>query len=134
MTAREPNATTKFSVRARVRSFRFAVAGLAHMVQHEHNARVHAVATLATILVSFWLRISLSDWRWIVLAIALVWICEAINTALEAICDRFSPEPNDAVRIAKDVAAGAVLVSALGAILAGTLTLWPYAAVLMTPR
>lgn len=111
---------------ARGRSFRFALDGLWHMLRFEHNARIHACATLAAVLVCAGLGLRAEDWRWIVLMIGLVWICEALNTALEAVCDTLSPAPHHGVRVAKDVAAGAVLVSALVAVVIGGLTIWPY--------
>jgi diacylglycerol kinase (ATP) len=115
-----------FSVTARLRSFRFALAGFAHLTLHEHNARIHLVATLAAIAIGLWLQISAADWRWMVVAIALVCICEALNTAIEALSNLISPEYNDNIRIAKDVAAWAVLASAIAATMIGVLTLCPY--------
>ena len=117
---------SSFSVQSRLKSFSFALAGFRHLVRVEHNARVHLVATLAAIAVSAALQISLADWRWIVLAIALVWIAESVNTAIEALCDLVSPGFNDAIRIAKDVSAGGVLVASIAALLIGSATIWPY--------
>jgi diacylglycerol kinase (ATP) len=108
-----------FALSSRLKSFSFAFAGLGHMVRHEHNARIHLAATIAAVVLCVWLRISAEDWRWIILAIALVWICEAFNTAVEAICDLVSPDWNDQVRIAKDVAAAGALCSAIAAALIG---------------
>lgn len=108
-----------FALSSRLKSFRFAFAGLGHLVRHEHNARIHLAATITLVALCFWLRISSDDWRWIILAVALVWICEAFNTAIEAICDLVSPDWNDQVRIAKDVAAAGVLCSAIAAALIG---------------
>jgi diacylglycerol kinase (ATP) len=81
---------------------------------------------VAVVLVSAFLRISAADWRWIVLAIALVWIAEALNTAVEQLGDAICLEQNPRIGFAKDVAAGAVLVSALAATVIGALTLLPY--------
>ena len=61
-----------------------------------------------------------------VLAIAIVWVSEAFNTAIEAICNLISPEVNSLVKVAKDVGAGAVLLCASAAAIIGVLTLWPY--------
>ncbi len=72
------------------------------------------------------LVISASDWRWIVLAIGLVWVAEALNTAVEQLGDAISLERDPRIGFAKDVAAGAVLVAALVAALIGALTLIPY--------
>ena len=115
-----------FSIHSRIKSFAFAIAGLQYLVRFEHNARVHLAATLAAVAGSTILGISLSDWRWIILAIALVWIAEALNTAIEALCDLVSPGFNDAIRIAKDVSAGGVLVASIAAFLIGLATILPY--------
>jgi diacylglycerol kinase (ATP) len=117
-----------FSPAARMRSFGFAAAGIRHLVRTEHNAWLHFAATVAVIALSAYLRISAADWRWIVAAIAAVWSAEAMNTALEALCNLISPGPDEQIRIAKDLAAGAVLVVAIGAAIIGGLTLAPYAA------
>ena len=115
-----------FSVHSRLKSFSFAIAGLRHLVAAEHNARIHLAATFTVIAVSALLRITLSDWRWIVLAIALVWITESLNTAVEALCDLISPGFNEAIKVAKDVSAGAVLIASAAAFVIGCATLMPY--------
>jgi len=96
------------------------------MLRTQHNAWLHMVATLAVVAFSVWLRISPDDWRWIVVAVFLVWAAEAFNTAVEQVCDLVSPGYSIAVKRAKDVAAGAVLLSAISAASLGLLTFWPY--------
>lgn len=68
----------------------------------------------------------MADWRWIVLAIALVWIAEAFNTAIEQLGDAITTERDPRIGFAKDIGAGAVLVSAIAAAAIGGLTLAPY--------
>jgi diacylglycerol kinase (ATP) len=72
-----------------------------------------------------WLSVSRADWLALVLAIVSVWTAEALNTAFEFLCDVASPEFHPLVEKAKDVAAGAVLICALGAVVIGTLVLGP---------
>lgn len=110
----------------RVRSFAYAFAGLHHLVRREPNARIHFLLTIGAIAAGLWLRIGLADWRWLALAIGLVWAAEALNTVIERLCDLVSPGPDDEVKIIKDVAAGAVLVCAATAAALGTATLLPY--------
>ena len=76
------------SVRTRLKSFTFAIRGLRWLVTDEHNAWLHLAASLLAVAAGLLLRISLSDWRWLVLAIATVWLAEAFNTAIEDLCDR----------------------------------------------
>ena len=115
---------------ARARSFCYAARGIAAMVASEPNARIHALATIAVVAAGVALGIDRGDWIAIALAIALVWTAEAINTAFEALCDVASPARDPRVARAKDVAAGAVLLSALVAASVGVLVFAPRLAAL----
>jgi diacylglycerol kinase (ATP) len=115
-----------FSVLARLKSFRFAFEGLAFMLRTQHNAWLHLIATILVIAAGLFLRVSAADWRWLVAAITLVWLAEAMNTAFEYLCDVVQPEFHISVKRAKDIAAGAVLICAIGAAMVGVLTLAPY--------
>ncbi len=114
-----------FSISARLKSFRYAIRGLRVLVREEHNARVHLAASLCAVAAGAALQLSLADWRWLVLAIALVWLAEAFNTAVEDICDRVCPDFDPAIGRIKDLAAGGVLVASLAAAAIGLLTLVP---------
>ncbi|MBO6549992.1 MAG: diacylglycerol kinase family protein [Rhizobiales bacterium] len=116
----------QFSVRARLKSFSYAANGLNIMLKTEHNCWVHLTVTILVFSSALLLQISVSDWRWLVLAISIVWIAEAINTALEYLCDVVSPDLNSGIKAAKDIAAGAVLISAICAASLGLLTFFPY--------
>ena len=120
----------RFSIAARLKSFRYAFAGFAFMLRTQHNAWVHLVASLVVIAGGFALRVTADDWRWLVVAMALVWVAEAMNTAFEHLCDVVSPEFHASVQCAKDIAAAAVLVCVIAAGVLGTLTFWPYLAAL----
>lgn len=115
-----------FSFTGRIRSFRAAFAGLGTLLKSQHNAWIHALATLGVVSAAFILRITPGEWCWIVLAIIIVWMAEAINTAFEFLADVASPEYHPLVKKAKDIAAAAVLISAIGAVIIGVLVLGPY--------
>jgi len=115
-------------IRARARSFAFAGAGIWHVARNEPNSRIHAAATVLALGAAILLGISPHDWQWIALAIFAVWSAEAFNTAIEKTCDLLSPHFDERVRIAKDAAAGAVLVISIGAAVIGAMTFWPYVA------
>ena len=119
-------ASPSSSVRAR--SFVFAGAGIWHVARNEPSAWIHAAATVLALGAAILLGISPRDWRWIAFAIVAVWSAEAFNTAIEKTCDLLSPGENERVRIAKDAAAGAVLLVSIGAAAIGFLTFWPYVA------
>ena len=83
------------------------------------------MVSLAVVIVSFWLRLGRRDWAVILLAIAMVWMAEFLNTALEAVVDLASPQHHDLARVGKDVGAAAVLIAAASAALIGFLVLGP---------
>jgi len=114
------------SFTGRIRSFRFAIAGIATMLRSQHNAWIHAVATISVVGLGLFLGLSRFEWCWIVLAIVAVWTAEALNTALEFLTDVASPEFHPIAGNAKDVAAGAVLIAAAGAAVIGILVLGPH--------
>ena len=118
--------TATFQFTGRLRSARHAVAGIVRMIRCQHNAWLHAAATLLALAAACVLRISAGDWCWIILAISMVWTAEALNTAFEFLADAASPEFHPLVRDAKDVAAGAVLITAVGALVIGGIVFWPY--------
>jgi diacylglycerol kinase (ATP) len=117
----------------RVRSVKFALRGIRTMVVSQQNAWIHAVATMAVTAVGLRVGLSRSEWCWIVLAMVSVWTAEALNTAFEFLTDVASPHFHPLAEKAKDVAAGAVLLSAIGAVIIGALVFWPKADGLFQP-
>lgn len=115
-----------FQFTGRLRSFRYAIMGVMRMIQCQHNAWIHAAATLIVLAAGFHLHVSAADWCWIILAISIVWTAEALNTAFEFLADAASPAFHPLVRDAKDVAAGAVLVAAAAAAAIGAIIFWPH--------
>lgn len=125
-TINQTPAVRPFQFTGRIRSFYFAIRGVLCMVRCQHNAWIHAAATLLVIGAGLFLGISRIDWCWIILAISSVWTAEALNTAFEFLADAASPDFHPLVRDAKDVAAGAVLITAMAAASIGVIILVPY--------
>ena len=117
---------TLFSFSGRIRSFKYAFVGIWTMLKSQQNAWIHAFATVVVVAAGFVFGISPAEWCWLVLAIIAVWMAEALNTALEFLADVASPEFHPLVKKAKDVAAGAVLISAIGAIIIGIIIMGPH--------
>ncbi len=116
----------RFSIAGRMRAFAYAFAGLIYAFKIGHAIWIQSAIAAVVIGVAFYLHISINDWRWIVLAIALVWTTEIMNTAVETVCDALHPEHHPIIGIAKDAAAGAVLMAGIGAVVIGIITFWPY--------
>ena len=115
-----------FEFTGRIRSFKYAFRGLGLMIRSQHNAWIHSAATLAVIVAGIFFQISGSEWCWIILAIAGVWTAEALNTAFEFLADVTTEEFHPVVEQSKDVAAGAVLVTAIAASAIGLIIFWPH--------
>jgi diacylglycerol kinase (ATP) len=110
----------------RAKSFKLAAKGMLTMLRYEHNAWLHTLATALVCAAGFYFGLDSHDWCWIVLAIVSVWMAEALNTALELLADVASPDFHPLVGRAKDVAAGAVLIAAIGSVVIALLIFWPY--------
>ena len=115
----------RFSVRARLASFRYAFDGLKTLLLEQHNARIHLLASIAVLCLAGLLDLATEQWLWLVLAMVLVWAAEAVNTALEYLADAAVPEQHPLIKKANDVAAAAVLITAVGASIIGALVLLP---------
>jgi len=113
-------------LKKRIASFGFAFKGLKTLVRTQPNARIHLLATLVVISAGCYFPLPPSEWLWLVLAIAGVWVTEALNTSLEFLTDLVSPDYHPLAGHAKDVAAAAVLISAIAAVLIGLLIFLPY--------
>ena len=113
--------------RARGKSFACAGRGIVLIVRTQVNARIHLLATVLVIAAGFALRIARSEWCMLAAAIGMVWIAEAANTAIEFLADRIAREHDEAIRRAKDVAAGSVLLAAITAAIIGIVILSPHA-------
>jgi diacylglycerol kinase len=112
-------------VRSRLTSFKNAIIGWWHVIRTQQNAWIHAVATVATLVMAFWLQIPLRDWVVLIIIIAMVWTAEFLNTALEIVVDLASPNLHPLARVGKDVGAAAVLIAAGSAVIIGLLLLGP---------
>ena len=110
---------------SRLTAFGHAFRGWAYVLKTQHNAWIHSVAATAVIALGIWLGLPPRDWAVLVLAIAMVFTAEFINTSIEAVVDLASPSHHPLAKVGKDVGAAAVLVAALSAILIGLLILGP---------
>ena len=108
----------RFSLTDRARSFKYAGRGIARLISHEHNAWIHCFVAVCVVLVGLW-------WAAVVLCIGAVLAAEGINSAIEALCDRVSPDYDEAIKHAKDLAAGAVLILATMSVVVGLLIFIP---------
>lgn len=116
-----------------MRSFGYAIEGITYLVRTQRNFRSHLL--VAAVAVGAGLAVGLGATEWAVLAvtIALVIMTEALNTGIELAVTLASPERRPEAKAAKDVAAGAVLLSAIAAIIVGVALFGPRFAALIRP-
>ena len=115
----------KFSIVKRLKSFKYAFNGLRILIKEEHNARIHLFAAIGVVIAGFIFKISLHEWIAVAIAIGLVFCSEIINSAIENLSDFVCPDKNERIKKIKDLAAAAVLVSALTALVIGLLVFIP---------
>lgn len=115
-----------FSLRKRIKSFSYAFAGIKVLLREEHNARIHLVAAAAAVAAGFIFGITPGQWMAVVIVIAMVFSAEAVNSAIERTADFVKAERDDRKRDIKDLAAGAVLICAIGAAVVGIIVFLPY--------
>lgn len=115
-----------FAFTGRIRSMKYAGKGIILTLRSQHNAWIHAAATIAVAAMGYYLGITREEWCLVVLACAAVWTAETMNTAFEFLADATIKEFHPTIGHAKDMAAGAVLITALGAAITGLLVFGPY--------
>ncbi|MES2314411.1 MAG: diacylglycerol kinase family protein [Patescibacteria group bacterium] len=122
----ENNKNSNFSVIKRARSFIHAGRGIKLFFQTTHNAWIHAILFIIALVLGFYYQITNTEWIMLVFASGFVFVSEAFNTAIEIDIDLTSPEYHPYAKDTKDVAAGAVLISAITAFIVGILIFGHY--------
>jgi diacylglycerol kinase len=114
-----------------IRGFGYAFNGVWHAAASQLNFRVHLVAAVIAAYGGWALGVSPDEWLWIILCIGLVLAAELFNTAIEFLTDLVSPEHNKKAGLVKDMAAGAVLITAVCALMIGLIIFVPKLLVLI---
>ncbi len=109
-----------------LKSANFAIEGILHGVKTQKHLRYHFISAAIVLFTGYILGVSRTEFILISLAVIIVLSAEMLNSAVEAIVDLISPEYSEKARIAKDLAAGAVLIAAFGAAILGYIVLFPY--------
>ncbi len=114
------------SLRKWIDSANNAIEGILHAAKTQRHLRYHFYSAIAVLILSYIIGVKRTDFLIISIAVILVLLAEMINTAIEYVVDIISPEHSEKARIAKDVSAGAVLITAFGAAVLGYIILFPY--------
>ena len=108
-----------------INSFKYAIEGIISSFKTERNMKIHVLAMIIVIALGLFFKLNKVEWCFIIIAIASVISAELFNTAIESVVDMVSPERNPKAKLAKDIAAGAVLVVAIGAAIIGFIIFGP---------
>ncbi|MCJ7482693.1 MAG: diacylglycerol kinase [Thermodesulfovibrionales bacterium] len=108
------------------RSANFAIEGILHAAKTQRHLRYHYFSAAAVLLLSYILGVSRMEFLIIALSVIAVLLAEMFNTAIETLVDMVSPEQSEKARVAKDISAGAVLVTVCGVAIIGYIILFPY--------
>ena len=108
-----------------IKSFQYAIAGVAYVLRTQRNAKIHAAAFVVVLAMAAWLQVPALHWAVLILTSGLVFVAEIANTVIETLVDLVSPDHHDLAGRAKDVAAGAVLCAAVLAVVVGAIVLGP---------
>ncbi|HEY9898261.1 MAG TPA: diacylglycerol kinase family protein [Pantanalinema sp.] len=115
----------RFKAHSLVASFKYALAGLYFMLRTQRNMRIHTLSGVLAFCLAVALRLPRLELAIIAMVCSLVVVCEMFNTAIENAVDLATHKRHPLAKAAKDVAAAAVLASALNAVLVGGLLLLP---------
>ena len=119
------NKEKAFSIGDRILSFGFAIQGLITFFKTQHNAWIHLLASVVVVTAGFVLKVSSTEWCWLILSIGFVFVAEMFNTSIEFLTDLVSPRYHPIAKKVKDVAAAAVLLAALTAVCIGLIVFVP---------
>jgi diacylglycerol kinase len=96
--------------------FVFAFQGLSVLIKSERNFKFHLFAFLCVSIAGFYFQIEKTEWFAILIISSIILTAEAINSAIEKLCNHLHPEIHPSIKSVKDIAAAAVLLSAISAI------------------
>lgn len=113
-------------MRKHVVSFRHAFEGIFYNLRTQPNFRFHLLAATIATIVGLWLKIKPTEWLILVFTFMMVIVAEMINTAIESLTDLVSPGITTQAKIAKDTAAGMVLMTAIGSLIIGAIIFLPH--------
>ena len=102
-----------------------AVDGFVFALKTQSHMRFHLFAAICVVSLGLFLQISSSEWLFLSLAVAMVWICELFNTALETLCDEVTEEYSKRIKVSKDLGAAATLVASGFAVIVGCMIFLP---------
>jgi diacylglycerol kinase len=110
----------------RLKSIGYAIEGIVTLIKTQPNAQLHCLALVIVVTAGWLTGVTNSEWLAIVVVIGMVLSFEALNSALEVLCDKVEPNDDPQIKVVKDIAAGGVLLASITAAIVGGLVFFPY--------
>ena len=121
----DPSNYSAVTSKNRLNSFMFALSGCLYMLRYQKNTRILGLASILVIILALWLQVAATQLAIVLLSASAVWIAEFINAAVEAVVNVSTADYHPMAKVAKDIAAAAVLIAALWSVPIGVLILGP---------
>lgn len=118
-------ANSKFSIKDRLKSFIYAFRGIVLLFKHQHNAWIHLIAIAATLGLGWYTKLDKIEWIIVFLCYGTVLAAETFNSSIEELANKVELKNDPQIRNTKDLAAGAVLITALMAAIIGGIIFIP---------
>ncbi len=109
-----------------IKSFTYSIKGLWRVIREEQNLKIQLIAGTLVLLLAWFFGLKTWEWSILIIMIALVFLAEVINSAVERVTDVLKPRISDYVKEIKDIMAAAVMITALASIIIGILIFLPY--------
>jgi diacylglycerol kinase len=115
-----------YSLTALISAFRYAFVGVGYLFRTQRNAQIHSLIGACAVALGGFLGLARWEWLALILTVTLVLAAEGVNTAVEAAVDVATSSYHPLARIAKDVAAGTVLICAIASVIVGCIIFIPH--------
>lgn len=112
-------------LKKQIDSFAAAINGIVESISQEFHLKIHLIAIICVVFLGFYMSISKTEWLFLILTMSAVVCLEIVNSAIERLCDKVTKENDPLIKLAKDMAAGSVLITAISSVIIGCIIFIP---------
>lgn len=112
-------------LKKQIDSFTAAINGIVESISQEFHLKIHLIAIICVVFLGFYMSISKTEWLFLILTMSAVVCLEIVNSAIERLCDKVTKENDPLIKLAKDMAAGSVLIAAISSVIIGCIIFIP---------
>ena len=112
-------------LKKQIDSFAAAINGIVESISQEFHLKIHLIAIICVVFLGFYMSISKTEWLFLILTMSAVVCLEIVNSAIERLCDKVTKENDPLIKLAKDMAAGSVLIAAISSVIIGCIIFIP---------